>query len=135
MNKNITIGGILITTAIILGAFGAHYLKETLKLPQEKLDSWGTGVHYQVYNGLGLILIGIISRMNSLNTKLPTVLITIGSLFFSISIYFLSLNYVWEIDAFKYIFGPMTPIGGLLMIIGWSLFTYRATKNNSSAAS
>lgn len=131
MNKNITIGGILITTAIILGAFGAHYLKETLKLPQEKLDSWGTGVHYQVYNGLGLILIGIIAKMNSLNTKLPTVLITIGSLFFSISIYFLALNYVWQIDAMKYIFGPMTPLGGLLMIVGWSIFTFKSVKSKN----
>jgi len=129
MNKNITIGGILITTAIILGAFGAHYLRESLKLPQQKLDSWNTGVQYQIYSGLGLILIGLVSMVKSLNTKLPAILITTGSLIFSISIYFLALNSVWEINAFKYIFGPITPIGGLLMITGWAIFTLRTSKS------
>ena len=126
MCKHYILGGLLITTGIILGAFGAHYLRETLQLPATKIDSWQTGVHYQLFSGLGILILGLLNEKKVFRTNLSVNLIGTGSILFSFSIYALALNTVWNIEWFKYIFGPITPIGGLLMISGWAIFTLKS---------
>ena len=112
---------ILIATGIMLGAFGAHSLK-TLGVLAEKITSWKTGVFYQIFQGLGILLLVILSTILNIKTLTRGIrFILIGSLLFSISIYMLTLNSIWNITILKYIMGPATPIGGLLMIIGWLL--------------
>jgi uncharacterized membrane protein YgdD (TMEM256/DUF423 family) len=131
-NKTFLLIGIaFIFVGIIQGAFGAHALKDYL--PVDTLDqtlvSWKTGVLYQLIQGLGIILmlvVGVVFKLPKLKT--PLLLVTIGTILFSLSIYCLVLNSVWEIAVFKPIFGPMTPVGGLLMIIGWLLFGARVWK-------
>lgn len=103
--------------AIILGAFGAHALKKIIT--EQKLASFEIGVRYQLYHAFFLLIMGI-----GFNTNFSTsiiqwsyYLITIGTMLFSISIYLLALADYFKKN-FKFL-GPVTPLGGLLMIFGW----------------
>ena len=130
MNKHeknvLTFAGSLLFTGIIFGAFGAHILKETLS--ENALESFKTGVFYQITQGLGLLLLILIQKNFSLDLKLSSKLISIGILLFSGSIYILSLSEVIDLGVFKKIIGPITPIGGLLMIVGWFTFIFKSIK-------
>ena len=107
--------------AIALGAMGAHYLKESLDLPTDKLESWKTGVLYQVIHSLSIFIVILLARTFRIDkVKAIINLFFLGMLLFSGSIYLLTLNYAWQIDAVK-LLGPITPIGGLLFISGWVL--------------
>ena len=100
--------------AIILGAFGAHFLKK--KLTTDQLTSYETGVKYQMYRAIVLLTLGLQFNEKYANSLL---LFTIGVLLFSFSIYGLVLS-----DAFgkkmKFL-GPITPLGGLCLAAGWLL--------------
>ncbi|MEC5164405.1 uncharacterized membrane protein YgdD (TMEM256/DUF423 family) [Flavobacterium sp. PL11] len=101
--------------AIILGAFGAHALKKLLSVDQ--LATFETGVRYQTYHALFLLIIGIIPNL-ALKTKRIIYYFTIsGVILFSGSIYLLATNSLTSFD-FKVI-GFVTPIGGLLLILAW----------------
>ena len=114
--------------AIALGAMGAHYLKENLQLPADKLDSWKTGVFYQITHSLGIFIVILLATTFKIDKVGAIINIFIlGMLLFSGSIYLLTLNYVWQIDALKFL-GPITPIGGLLFILGWILLIFRLKK-------
>ena len=130
MNKHeknlIVFAGSLLFSGIIFGAFGAHILKEILS--ESALEIFKTGVFYQITQGLGLLLLVLIQKSFSLNLKLSSKLISIGILLFSGSIYILSLSELIDLGAFKIIVGPITPIGGLLMIVGWFAFILKSIK-------
>ena len=122
MNKRIVVTGmLLIVVAIILGAFGAHALKE--RLPLEKLTSFETGVRYQMYHGIALLILGFNAGRMNFNLKWSFRIMLVGVLFFSLSIYLLSIQPVLEIEL-KFL-GPVTPIGGVLMITAWVLLIFR----------
>lgn len=107
-------------TGVMLGALGAHALKKIL--PSEQLLSFETGVRYQIFHALLLLIIAIFgSKVNSIISRL----IIIGVLLFSGSIYLLSLNKILQIDLMN-ILGPITPIGGLCLIAAWVLLAYKA---------
>lgn len=121
--STLVFAGIVILIAIILGAMGAHYLKETLNYPLEKIESWKTGVQYQLINGLALIILVLTQKIfKVINLKKAILFIKIGIILFSGSIYFLTLNYSLKIELLPKILGPLTPLGGLCLIIGWLLF-------------
>ncbi len=101
--------------AIVLGAFGAHALKKVLST--EKLSSFEVGVRYQMYSALFLLLIGFNGDVMSSLINWSFYLATIGTILFSASIYLLSLSEYLKRN-FKFL-GPITPLGGLLMILGW----------------
>ncbi|MDT0648282.1 DUF423 domain-containing protein [Zunongwangia sp. F260] len=113
------IGGTYGTLAVFFGAFGAHALKK--KLNNDQLKSFETGVKYQIYHALILIISGVIFPFFTLSQQIMAWCFIIGILLFSFSIYGLILS-----DAagrkLKFL-GPVTPFGGLLLIIGWILFT------------
>lgn len=111
--------GILGMTAILFGAFGAHALKEVLTT--EQLNTFETGVKYQMYHSLFLIFLGMNQSISEKIKKQIFILISFGTLLFSFSIYLLATMPVSGIN-FKP-FGIVTPIGGLLLIIGWLLFS------------
>ncbi len=118
MNKKIAItGALLIMTGIILGAFGAHALKEAIT--EVKLSSYETGVRYQIYHGFALLLIGLSSDRIKFDLKWIYVLMLTGTLLFSISIYFLAISEL--IGEYKFL-GPITPVGGMVLILSWALF-------------
>ncbi len=113
--KVIAAAAILGATGIILGAFGAHALKE--KLDPEMLAVFETGVKYQMYHALFLLFIGTTSLVAGKAKKIILALVATGVAFFSGSIYFLACNSMFSFD-FKKI-GFITPIGGLLLIVAW----------------
>ena len=126
--KHFKFATISMIIAIALGAMGAHYLKETLGLPVGKLDSWKTGVLYQVIHSLSIFIVMLLATTFKIDKVGAVVnLFLLGMLLFSGSIYLLTLNYVWQIDALRFL-GPITPIGGLLFISGWVLLFFRLKK-------
>ena len=126
MNKKIiATAAFLGMIAIILGAFGAHALKNLLS--PEQLISFETGVRYQMYQAFFLFFLATQTDLLEKTRKLIYTLIVIGVLFFSGSIYLLSTSSLTAIN-FKS-FGFITPIGGLLLIIAWGMLGYSALKN------
>ena len=118
--KIISTGAILGMIAIILGAFGAHALKKVLSM--EELSTFETGVRYQMYHALFLILIGMINELSQKAKKIIYTLVVFGVLLFSGSIYVLATNSLTSFD-FKTI-GFITPIGGLLLILAWGVLLF-----------
>lgn len=113
--------------AIILGAFGAHSLKQVLT--GEQLSTFETGVKYQMYHALFLLFLGINKSVTDKIKKIIFRLISFGVLLFSGSVYLLATMSVTTIN-FKPI-GILTPIGGLLLILGWGVFAAQFLKNKS----
>ena len=122
-NKLISIAALLAFLAVTLGAFSAHKLNELLTT--EKLNSFETGVRYQFYHSLALLIIGL--NANKLNaTALIGKFMLIGIVFFSFSIYLLSLQELIGINLS--ILGPITPFGGLLLMISWLILIFKNYK-------
>ena len=113
--KIITTAAFLGMTAIILGAFGAHALKKVIDTLA--LNTFETGVKYQMYNALFLLFVGT-SNYVSNNAKKVIFYTTVSGVFmFSVSLYFLAINRLLPFDFRP--FGFITPIGGLLILAGW----------------
>lgn len=117
--NRISSGLFLIMVGIILGAIAAHGLKSA-GLPEDKIASFETGVRIQMYTGIGLLALVGIQKYLSFSLKVPVILLWIGVLFFSGSIYFLSTKMLHGIDLGK-LFPIITPIGGVLMIAAWAI--------------
>lgn len=114
-------------TAVILGAFGAHILKDLLT-PNE-LNTYQTGVQYQFYHTFAILGTAIIRRYTSRKwTNAAGWLFSIGIVFFSGSLYLLAMSNSLNLNSIKFILGPMTPIGGMLFIAGWVTIYMAATK-------
>lgn len=114
-------------TAIVLGAFGAHALKKVLTLDQ--LATFETGVKYQMYHALFLLFLGLNNHLTSKTKKTILILTILGIIFFSGSIYLLATNSLTSFD-FKVI-GFITPIGGLLLILAWSILMIQFLKKKA----
>lgn len=114
----IKLGAGFAMAAVILGAFGAHALEKILN--PDQLATYEIGVRYQFYHALGLILIGLLQN-HFPNRKLSNAgwLFVTGITFFSGSLYLLALQEALGMDLSW--LGPITPIGGSLLIIGWFL--------------
>lgn len=122
MNKTILgIGVIMGLTAVLLGAFGAHGLEKLVSA--EHVDTFSTGVAYQMYHALFLMFLGSMSFIPPISKKPIFYLIVVGVLLFSGSIYTLATNGLTVYD-FKKI-AILTPIGGALLILGWILLGIR----------
>lgn len=115
--KILSTGAILGMIAIILGAFGAHALKKVLSI--EQLVTFETGVRYQMYHALFLLFLGLMKDIPQKTKKATYFLVLFGVILFSGSIYLLATNDLTPFD-FK-IIGFVTPIGGLLLILGWGV--------------
>ena len=121
MNKTILITGLLFgMLAVVLGAFGAHSLKKVLTI--EALDTFETGVKYQMYHALFLLVLGGITTLPDTTKKVVFYLILIGTVLFSFSIYLLATNKLTGFDFRK--IGFVTPIGGTLLILGWGYLLF-----------
>lgn len=122
MNENaIIIGGIFGFSAILLGAFGAHLLKKKLNLQQ--LQSFETGVKYQMYHAIVLLILGFQLPVTSTIDNYIVYAFIIGTVLFSFSIYALVLLSANN-KKLKFL-GPITPLGGLFLALGWGLLVYK----------
>jgi uncharacterized membrane protein YgdD (TMEM256/DUF423 family) len=107
--------------AVILGAFAAHGLKSTLS--ESLLAVFQTGVHYQFFHSLGIILLVLLYRQQAQVALLWSAgFMLAGIVLFSGSLYALALTDIkW--------FGPVTPVGGLCFILGWAMLVVAAIKS------
>jgi len=113
------IAGISGAVGVILGAVGSHMLKD--RLNYWELSSFDTGVKYQLFHTLALLAIVILmDRVNSSLLTWSGFSFVLGMVLFSGSIYLLSVKNIFHIYGSQYL-GPITPIGGMLLIIGWLL--------------
>ena len=127
MNNNLVLKALLlIVTAIILGAFGAHYFENILEPKQ--LNGFKTGVSYQQFGGLILLIVGLNANSFKFSSKFLINLFFLGVCLFSFSIYAITIfhssllvHYLW----------PVTPIGGLLMIVSLAVLSYRIWKSKN----
>lgn len=110
-------------TAIILGAFGAHLLKK--KLSTEQLQSFETGIKYQIYHAIVLLVLGFQLKESSTIDQYIFLAFIIGTLLFSFSIYGLVISSAKN-KKIKFL-GPITPLGGLFLVAGWLLLFYKFT--------
>ena len=111
----IQIGIIFCALSVIIGAFGAHSLESTIA---DKMDTFKTGVQYQIFHGLALILTGILSKVLEIDLNVSGYLFVAGIIFFSGSLFLISI--------YKYsFFGMIAPIGGLSFIIGWFILIFK----------
>ncbi len=121
----LVIGAVYGLVAVILGAFGAHALKKILSV--DKLASFETGVKYQMYSALFLLIVGYILKFETPSEKWISILMIAGTFIFSVSIYLLAFSEVAAIPS--KILGPLTPFGGLMMIISWAMLIFYFAKN------
>ena len=115
----IMLGGISGGLSVLLGAFGAHSLKE--QITEKSLAVFQTGSQYQFVHSLALILVGILARQlgDEHNSKVIKAgwFFLAGIILFSGSLYALALGGPRA-------FGPLTPLGGLSFMIGWVLLAF-----------
>lgn len=117
------LSGVMISaTGVALGAFGAHGLKQVIgdwytdaSVASTRLENWETGVRYQMFHGLALLLIGLaLLKANLFTLRCSANCFLLGSVVFSGSLYCLVLTG-------QTYWGAVTPIGGLLQLAGWLL--------------
>jgi uncharacterized membrane protein YgdD (TMEM256/DUF423 family) len=121
--RYIAVGSVLAAIAVALGAFGAHGLKKIVSA--ETVQTFQTGVLYQMYHSLGLLLTGLIYEKTSPKfARIAGILFLIGIILFSGSLYVLTAGKAAETAALDKA-GIITPVGGLAFIGGW-LFLFLA---------
>lgn len=114
--------GCLGATGVAMGAFGAHGLKAALTA-SGMLETWKTAAHYQIVHAVALLALASLARSTA-PTPSPrlawaTRLFAAGTLLFSGSLYALCLGGPsW--------LGPVTPLGGLCLIVGWGFTAFAA---------
>lgn len=119
------IGALYGLLAVIFGAFGAHALKKSFS--EDQLKSFETGVKYQMYHAIILLMLGFNLNLDTSLEKYMIYCFILGTFLFSFSIYGLTLS-ASKGKTLKFL-GPITPIGGLLLVIGWSLLLYSFIQN------
>lgn len=122
------LGTALLMMGIILGAFGAHGLEG--KIPQDKIMTFEVGVRYQFYQAFGILFLGLIFPYLSFSLVWVLRLMLIGVVLFSGSIYLLATQSLLGLDISR-ILGPVTPLGGLLLISGWCLLLIKLIRQKS----
>jgi uncharacterized membrane protein YgdD (TMEM256/DUF423 family) len=129
-NAAMVFTGISGCLAVILGAFGAHYLNGKVEagvLSAKSMHAYETGVHYQLFHTLALMGVVLLKDKYPLYNKTIGILFMTGIVLFSGSIYMLStgellgMNFHWV--------GPVTPLGGLCLIVGWAMLFLSVLKH------
>ena len=129
MNNMIRSGAILGALAVVLGAFGAHALREILS--DKGLALWETAVRYHFYHALALLVIGLLyDRVPSSRLRLASGLFVVGFLLFCGSLYALSFREVAAINLSW--LGPITPLGGVCFILAWLLLAFNPKGDRQS---
>jgi uncharacterized membrane protein YgdD (TMEM256/DUF423 family) len=124
---SISILGVAI--GILFGAFGAHALKDLFS--NYEMDIWNKGIFYQIINSLGIMILLILRKNNFIKkTNSPFYFLILGIIFFSFSLYAISLTNVFLSSEhwIKTLMIPVTPLGGSLIILGWVLTVLKINK-------
>ncbi len=109
--KSLIIGTAMLALAVLIGAFGAHGLKNLVDA--DKLVTFETGVRYHFYHGFGILILGLIQQ------NFQTLKLTISLWAFLVGTILFSFNcYLYVLTGAK-IFAMIVPVGGLLFVLGW----------------
>src|SRR6266480_1705476 len=111
-------GALLLALAVILGAFGAHGLRD--RLDAYSMSLWEKAVFYHFIHAMGVLVVSILPRTQTFPAPAASNvcwLLTAGILIFSGSLYLLAVTGLRTL-------GTITPIGGLAWIAGWLLLAY-----------
>ncbi len=129
MNKKIIITASLLgVLAVITGAFGAHGLKEKLTGPQ--LEVWHTAVQYHFYHVFALLFLSTFARFKNNMILASFYFFVFGIVLFSGSLYLMACRDILGLNSnLVKTIGPITPIGGLLFIIGWLTLAFAAVRH------
>lgn len=123
MKKTIIAGAVFAGLAVLIGAFGAHALKDVLG---RYASTWETGVQYQMFHAVGILIIGLLmEKQTSRLYNWAAILFSVGIVFFSGSLYVLSISKVT-------VLGAITPIGGVCFVGGWFLLILGVSKRTMS---
>jgi len=118
----IAIGCLWAAVAVALGAFGAHALKDALT-ERGQLANWDTATRYQLAHAVALVVFDLFRERRATNA-LPAWMFFLGSAFFSGSLYALCFgigkSFLW----------PLTPLGGVFLIVGWIAFALAALRRS-----
>ena len=117
MKKAKIFGVLFALISVIIGAISSHSLKKILS--ETAIDSIEVSLRYMMYHGLGLLIISFLPLKEK---KYISNFFIIGTILFSFSILILSFQSILNINLSW--LGPVTPIGGSLLIIGWILLLY-----------
>ena len=124
MNKEIVIGGsVLIVLSIAVGAFGAHGLKDVVD--NHGIEVFNTGARYQMYSGLACLTIGLSADKLDISLKWFYRLQLLGIIIFALSLYLAAFQSIYPQAK---IFGAIVPVGGVLMILSWSVLVFKLLK-------
>lgn len=126
-------GNFLAGLAVVLGAFGAHALKDSIS--ESDIAVFETGVKYQFYHALALLLLAVfLRRMHEKTVKQVFLLFSFGIALFCASLYLLATRSLWIGDKLKWI-GAITPVGGISFIFGWFLLALKGYKHSAGEES
>ncbi len=118
--RSLVIGTAMLALAVLIGAFGAHGLKNIVDA--DKLVTFETGVRYHFYHGFGLVLLGLVQQ------HFPTLKLNVSHVAFLAGILLFSFNcYVYVITGIK-LFALLVPVGGLLFVLGWVMIMVNVLK-------
>ena len=123
----IRIGTMMAVLSVAMGAFGSHILSELLE--PKLFNTYEIGVRYQFLHAITLFALGIFFyyRRNKLMVYAGYALLA-GVVLFSGSLYLLSLEFLFNIPS-AYL-GPITPIGGIVLMVGWMLLYFSTYQDN-----
>ena len=117
MKKAKIFGALFVLISVIFGAINTHYLNTIL--PKKAINSIDLSLRYMIYHGLGLLVISILPIKEK---RYIINLFIIGTLLFSLSILILSFQSISKSNLGW--LGPLTPMGGILLIGGWIILLY-----------
>ncbi len=118
--RSLVIGSAMLALAVLIGAFGAHGLKDMVEAG--KLVTFETGVRYHFYHGFGLMLLGLVQQnLQTLNLNVSTWSFLVGTILFSFNCYF------YVLTGMK-VFAMIVPVGGLLFVLGWVVLMIKILK-------
>ena len=115
-------GAVLAFVGVALGAFGAHFLQETLQVAPRYMDVWRTGVQYHLIHAVALLFVGLLLERNPQSSHLRGAgrLFAAGIVIFGGSLYALALTSLLPSGPVK-ILGAVTPLGGVCFLTGWAM--------------
>ena len=119
---HLTGGALFVGLAVALGAIGAHALKQ--HLDPKALETFNTGVRYQLYHGFGLLILGVMGAIRKRPYRAVGLLFTAGILLFSLNCY------IYAITGIKF-FVMLVPLGGISFIAGWLWLTWNIHSETS----
>ncbi len=128
MNKRIILTAAFFgALAVALGAFGAHRIKSLIDITS--LNVWQKGVEYQFYHVFALLYLSTFARYKNKLINLSFIFFVLGIILFSGSLYLLTIAKIIHQTSLVGFLGPITPIGGLCLILGWIFLFIAALKD------